>query len=197
MKKRIIRKKPNPNKEKIVAIFLSIVLIILLVFSINSIKNSIQLAKNLEAINNGDTNNVTIESTPSNTTKQDIENDINTKQAEQLKENNADERTRMQEYVGRFVNYISTGNYSNAYDLLYPEFKNNYFKTLDDFTNYCKSHFPSSFVTVEYSNFERQGKYYFVFTKISSVSSSTGMEQKFILMESDYNKYYISFDVKQ
>ena len=129
-------------------------------------------------------------------TAEEIEENTNQLEIEDLKDK--DERTRIQQYCGKFIRYIESKDYDKAYALLYPDFKNNYFRTVDDFANYAKEKFPSSLITVEYNNIERQGKYYILFTTVKTpLDSSYSMDQKFILIENGFNDFQLSFDVKQ
>ena len=108
-----------------------------------------------------------------------------------------DERTRIQQYCGKFIRYIESKDYDRAYALLYPDFKNNYFKTVENFQKYAEEKFPSTLIAVEYNNIERQGQYYILFTTIKTpLDSSYSMDQKFILIENGFNDFQLSFDVK-
>lgn len=129
-------------------------------------------------------------------TAEEIEENTNQLEIEDLK--GKDERTRIQQYCGKFIRYIESKDYDKAYALLYPDFKNNYFKTVEDFQKYAEEKFPSTLIAVEYNNIERQGKYYILFTTIKTpLDSSYSMDQKFILIENGFNDFQLSFDVKQ
>lgn len=129
-------------------------------------------------------------------TAEEIEENTNQLEIEDLKDK--DERTRIQQYCGKFIRYIESKDYDKAYALLYPDFKNNYFKTVEDFQKYAEEKFPSTLIAVEYNNIERQGKYYILFTTIKTpLDSSYSMDQKFILIENGFNDFQLSFDVKQ
>lgn len=129
-------------------------------------------------------------------TAEEIEENTNQLEIEDLKDK--DERTRIQQYCGKFIRYIESKDYDKAYALLYPDFKNNYFKTVEDFQKYAEEKFPSTLIAVEYNNIERQGKYYILFTTIKApLDSSSSMDQKFILIENGFNDFQLSFDVKQ
>lgn len=129
-------------------------------------------------------------------TAEEIEENTNQLEIEDLKDK--DERTRMQQYCGKFIRYIESKDYDKAYALLYPDFKNNYFKTVEDFKKYAEEKFPSTLIAVEYNNIERQGQYYILFTTIKTpLDSSYSMDQKFILIENGFNDFKVSFDVKQ
>lgn len=129
-------------------------------------------------------------------TAEEIEENTNQLEIEDLK--GKDERTRIQQYCGKFIRYIESKDYDKAYALLYPDFKNNYFKTVEDFKKYAEEKFPSTLIAVEYNNIERQGKYYILFTTIKTpLDTSYSMDQKFILIENGFNDFQLSFDVKQ
>ena len=129
-------------------------------------------------------------------TAEEIEENTNQLEIEDLKDK--DERTRMQQYCCKFIRYIESMDYDKAYDLLYHDFKNNYFKTVEDFKKYAEEKFPSTLIAVEYNNIERQGQYYILFTTIKTpLDSSYSMDQKFILIENGFNDFKVSFDVKQ
>ena len=150
--------------------------------------------KKLEASKNENVVNTVVQENI--VTAEEIEENTNQLEIEDLKDK--DERTRIQQYCGKFIRYIESKDYDKAYALLYPDFKNNYFKTVDDFANYAKEKFPSSLITVEYNNIERQGKYYILFTTVKTpLDSSYSMDQKFILIENGFNDFQLSFDVKQ
>ena len=129
-------------------------------------------------------------------TAEEIEENTNQLEIEDLKDK--DERTRMQQYCGKFIRYIESKDYDKAYALLYPDFKNNYFQTVEAFQKYAEEKFPSTLITVEYNNIERQGQYYILFTTIRTpLDASYSMDQKFILIENGFNDFQLSFDVKQ
>lgn len=124
-------------------------------------------------------------------TAEEIEENTNQLEIEDLK--GKDERTRIQQYCGKFIRYIESKDYDRAYALLYPDFKNNYFKTVENFQKYAEEKFPSTLIAVEYNNIERQGQYYILFTTIKTpLDSSYSMDQKFILIENGFNDFQLS-----
>lgn len=107
------------------------------------------------------------------------------------------ERDRMEYYCGQFVKYIEKKNYTKAYELLYPEFKQQYFPTIEDFTTYAQKTYPSVMV-VTYDDIDRQGDIYIVTLLIDdafATDKSNQFSQRIVLQESDYNKYVLSFQV--
>lgn len=107
------------------------------------------------------------------------------------------ERDRMEFYIGEYIEYVEQENYEKAYELLYPEFRNNYFKTIDDYKKYAKETYPSGII-MNYSNIERQGEYYVVFVDIiDEEDSSKKISQNIVVKENNYNDFYLSFDVNR
>lgn len=184
-------------KQRNKKIFLGILTIIVVIWTVVNIYYVIQLmgnVKKLEARQNSSTTNNTVQENI--VTAEEIDENTNQLEIEDLKDK--DERTRMQQYCGKFIRYIEGKEYDKAYALLYPDFKNNYFPTLEDFQKYAEEKFPSTLISVEYNNIERQGKYYILFTTVKTpLNSSYSMDQKFILIENGFNDFQLSFDVKQ
>lgn len=105
------------------------------------------------------------------------------------------ERDRMERYFGEYIGYVEAGEYQKAYDLLYPDFKQNYFPTLEKFTAYVNEKYPD-IIIVDYENIERQGNYYVLFVKIPSGGRESKLiNQTIILEEKDYAEYYLSFSL--
>lgn len=110
-----------------------------------------------------------------------------------LKEMN--ERDRMERYFGEYIDYVESGNYEKAYNLLYPEFKENYFKTIDEFKKYVNEKYPEVII-IDYDNIERQGQYYVLFINIPKADGTGEMiSQNIVVYEKDYADYYISFSM--
>lgn len=182
------------RNEKIILVILTVAVVIWTIININSIFKVMKNVEKLEASKSENVVNTVVQENV--VTAEEIEENTNQLEIEDLKDK--DERTRIQQYCGKFIRYIESKDYDKAYALLYPDFKNNYFKTVDDFANYAKGKFPSSLITVEYNNIERQGKYYILFTTVKTpLDSSYSMDQKFILIENGFNDFQLSFDVKQ
>lgn len=118
------------------------------------------------------------------------------KRAELIKQlKSMNERDRMERYFGEYIEYIESGAYEKAYNLLHPDFKQNYFKTLDEFKKYVDEKYPD-IIIVNYENIERQGQYYVLFIKIpKGKGSKETISQNIVLYEKDYADYYISFSI--
>lgn len=105
------------------------------------------------------------------------------------------EKERITFYFSKYIENIENGDYEAAYNMLYDEFKNIYFNTIEKFERYVKEKYPE-IISVEYVNFKREGKYYIISVKISDISTDESFEQKFILMEYDYDNFKLSFQAE-
>ena len=105
------------------------------------------------------------------------------------------EQERMQYYCGSFFTLVNNKNYENAYNLLYSDYKENYFPTLANFERYFKENFPSNFA-LSYTNIERLGDIYVLMVTVKdTVNGSYGhnFDMYVVLKENDLNDYVISF----
>ncbi len=109
-----------------------------------------------------------------------------------------EERDRMEWYVSKFVKNVEAGAYDDAYDVLNEEFKTRYFKTLDEFEEYSKKNFPKM-MSLEHTNIERIGNQYVLWTTLynSLKGKDSAIEMKFVVRESELNKYELSFSVQE
>lgn len=106
------------------------------------------------------------------------------------------ERERMERYVGKFLEAVRNEKYETAYGMLYEDFKERYFQTLEDFESYAKTKF-SSRVSAEYTNIERNGEIYVLWVNISNPlkSKSEAKEINFVIQENALNDFVLSFSV--
>lgn len=110
---------------------------------------------------------------------------------------NMSERERMEFYFSEFMDYIENGKYQEAYNLLYPDFKDNYFKTLDDFKKYVNKTYPE-FVSFSYNDIERQGNIYVLMITVINPDlnkSEAKKSQRIVIKESNFNDFVLSFQV--
>jgi len=108
-----------------------------------------------------------------------------------------EERERMEYYFGMFLGYIENEQYDEAYELLYPEFKENYFPTINSFIEYAQKTFPEM-ATIEHENIERNGDVYVLWINIiDALNGKPGEEKKMniVIKENDYNDIVMSFSV--
>jgi len=105
------------------------------------------------------------------------------------------EQERMQYYCAEFFRLIDREQYEEAYALLYDDYKENYFPTLNHFKRYFKDYFPSEF-GLSYTNMERLGDIYVLNVSVrDTVNGSYGknFEMYVVLQENGLNDYRLSF----
>lgn len=172
------------NKKKktiLIIISLLVVLLIILMIWLASAKKTEN-----DKTNSADSNNIVLDTRTDEEKKDDL--------IKKLKRSSESERIRI--YLGTYFNYIEDKDYESAYNLLYPDFKNNYFKTLDEFEDYIKEQNFPEIMSISYDDISMQGEYYIVTVKIGDFltkSSTTARKMNLIVKENDYNDYYISF----
>lgn len=106
------------------------------------------------------------------------------------------ERDRMEYYVKSFIEAVENREYEVAYDMLYEDFKNNYFPTLNDFEVYAKNTFPT-LCSIENTNIERNGDVYVLWVNLSDALAGreSTIEMNFVVQENDLNDFVMSFTV--
>lgn len=106
------------------------------------------------------------------------------------------ERDRMEFYVSKFIKAVENEDYESAYEMLYSEFKENYFPTLASFEDYAKTKFPKM-CSLEHTNIERNGDVYVLWVNFTSSlgSKDSGIELNFVVKENALNDFVMSFSV--
>lgn len=118
----------------------------------------------------------------------------NAREIEELK--GMGEASRMKFYVSKYISYIEEGDYESAYNLLYDEFKQSYFKTQEEFTAYVKNKY-SDIITLDYEKTERLGPYYVVTVNFKDLINDTkNYTQLFVLKENGFNDFVLSFQAE-
>ena len=105
------------------------------------------------------------------------------------------ERARIEYYVTKFMNYIESENYDEAYSLLNSDYKKNYFSTKKSFEDYAKTNF-SKMMDINYTNFERTGDVYVIWLTVTDAingAPNSGKEINFVVKENKYNNFELSF----
>lgn len=106
------------------------------------------------------------------------------------------EKDRMEYYIKDFIDAVENKEYETAYDMLYEEFKNNYFPTLETFEEYAKKTFPS-LCSIENTNIERSGSVYVLWVTLydALAGKDSAVEMNFVIQENDLNDFVMSFTV--
>ena len=129
------------------------------------------------------------------TTEEQVEEFENENITAKLKK--MEERERMEFYFGIFLEHVENDEYEKAYELLYEEFKTNYFPTLESFEEYIEKTF-SEMTDIEHENIERNGDVYVLWISITdAINGKPGEEKKMniVIKENDYNDFVMSFSV--
>ena len=109
------------------------------------------------------------------------------------------EKSRIEYYCGEYIKCLKNKDYEKAYNMLYSEFKQKYFQTLDEYEEYVEKIYPN-FFAVQYDDFSRQGDIYVIRLIIidpkNSEKSGEENSQRIVIKENDFNDYVISFQVK-
>lgn len=165
------------KKRLLIGIIITIIIILIMILILNSIKDK-------EDINN-----------MSNTEIEELQKEEENKELiRKLKKVSESERIRI--YLGTYFRHIENKEYEEAYNLLYQEFKNNYFPTIEEFQKYMQEQEYPDMLAIEYEDIEMQGEYYIVNVNITDFLPNSNKELKsitLIVKENDYNNYYISF----
>ncbi|MBR2786732.1 MAG: hypothetical protein IKD76_04485 [Clostridia bacterium] len=106
------------------------------------------------------------------------------------------ERDRMEYYCAKYFECIDNGEYESAYNMLYSDFKKNYFPTVEEYIAYIEKTYPSPFA-LSYDDITRQGDIYVLKISILDIlgSRENKKEQRIVLKENTYNNFVISFQV--
>ena len=178
------------EKEKLINILLAIAILILIALNISLFithNSHLSEEKNITATNNIelDLNN----RTPT-TEKQDEQN-----RREKLA--SYTERQRRQTYFGEYISFVESQKYEKAYNLLYDSFKENYFPTLESFTEYAKTNYSNE-MSVKYNDIEREGELYILKVNLINIANNQASnEAQVVIKESDIDDFKISFEVNQ
>ena len=135
-----------------------------------------------------------LEQEENNKNQEQIE--IEEKEQELAKLKEMAERDRMEYYFNEFISYLKADDYSKAYDLLYPEFKEKYFKSFEDFKDYAKKTYPKS-VAFSYKDIQRQGYIYVLLIDVIDPSKkvSEAKSQRIVIKENNFDDFVLSFQV--
>lgn len=106
------------------------------------------------------------------------------------------ERDRIEYYISSFITAIENKDYESAYEMLYEDFKKNYFPTFTSFEEYASTKFPRE-ISLKYTNIERNGRIYVMWVELSNPlgSKDSKIEMNFIVQENDLNDFDLSFTV--
>lgn len=109
------------------------------------------------------------------------------------KYNSATDQQKVALNIDKFIQAINSKDYKYAYNCLADSFKNNYFKTQEDFENYAKENFYSN-STVGYKEFDTQGEYYTYSVILTDKETGAQKNKTFIMQLGEGTDFVLSFD---
>ena len=161
---------------------------------ITTIVNLILFSKIMQKENKSNRNVTSADTVQENIEESKSEEELAKEELEKLQK--MTERDRMEYYFSKFIKYIKNEKYTEAYNLLYPEFREKYFKTQEEFRDYAKKTYPRS-TGFSYNDIERQGSIYVLVITVIDTNKKIGEEksQRIVIQENDFNDFVLSFQV--
>lgn len=191
-KNSVYKTRKKTDDKKVIKLFLTIGILVLLCVNLYLVIQKILLPKSKEQKQISKTQNV-------NNNDNNIENfekiSSEQNQLELLKKGT--ERDRIEYYCGQFFRYIENKNYEKAYQILYPDFRQKYFPTIEEFKKYVIKVYPK-ILAINYDDFDRQGNIYVTTVLIDdglAKDNSKQFSQRIVVQENDYNNFVLSFQV--
>ena len=133
-------------------------------------------------------------------TSEDSKNEKDEEKIKKLK--NASEAERIRIYLGEYFKFLEKKDYESAYNLLYSDFKQNYFPTFEKYKEYIEKCKYPDMLAITYKNIQVQGNYYIVTLDIKNldpdaINSEMVVKEdtKFVVKENDYDEFYLSFQL--
>ncbi len=102
----------------------------------------------------------------------------------------------MEYYCGVYFKHLEKKEYEEAYSLLYKDFKEKYFPTIESYKEYVSKIYPQNMV-LEYNDITRQGSIYVLRLDVIDIlkTSKEKFSQRIVIKENTYNDFVISFQV--
>ena len=97
--------------------------------------------------------------------------------------------------IDKFFQMINRQDYKTAYSCIAQSYKNNYFKTEEEFITYAKNNFYT-YNDVTYKNYEQKGSYLYTFNiNLSDLTKENSEEKeiKIIMQLNDDLNFEMSF----
>lgn len=110
------------------------------------------------------------------------------------KYNSSAEQQKVALNIDKFIQALNAADYKYAYNCLADSFKNNYFKTQEEFETYAKENFYKS-NTITYNQFNIQGEYYTYSVTITNQETNEGINKTFIMQLGEGTEFVLSFDI--
>lgn len=109
------------------------------------------------------------------------------------KYNSATEQQKVALNIDKFMQAINTKDYKYAYNCLAESYRNNYFKTQEEFETYAKENFYES-STIGYNEFDTHGEYYTYSVVLTDKKTGEQKNKTFIMQLNEGTEFVLSFD---
>lgn len=109
------------------------------------------------------------------------------------KYNNGTEQQKVALNIEKFIQAINDKSYNYAYNCLADSFKNNYFRTQEEFETYVKTNFYEK-NSVTCNSFEKQGELYTYSITITNTETNEQKNKTFIMQLGEETEFALSFD---
>lgn len=123
-----------------------------------------------------------------------------TERLKEIKKKSEGERIRT--YLGEYFKFLEKKDYESAYNLLYADFKQNYFPTLEKYREYIEKCGYPDMLAIKYNEIKREGYFYIVTLDITNLDPDAIISKqvvkegtKFVVKENDYDDFYLSFQL--
>ena len=105
------------------------------------------------------------------------------------------ETSRIKAYIGQYFSCLEEKDYQKAYDMLFDNFKNNYFTSLEQFQQYAENKYPNNIV-LNYTDVDREGYMYVITVDvIDGLNISNSFSQRIVVKENSLNDFNVSFQM--
>lgn len=107
------------------------------------------------------------------------------------------EKDRLRLYLATYIRSLEERNYEKAYGYLYDNFKQNYFKTIDEYKHYIENKNFPDIIAIEYNDISRQGEYYILDVTLSDAMDDDGFKEYilFVIKENAADDFDLSFEI--
>ncbi len=95
--------------------------------------------------------------------------------------------------IEKFIQAINDKSYHYAYNCLADSYKNNYFKTEEEFVNYAKENFYNN-STIKFNQFNKQGEVYTYSVTLTNEETKEQKNKTFIVQLQEETDFVLSFD---
>lgn len=111
------------------------------------------------------------------------------------KYNEATQNGKVALCIDKFIKNVNAENYTLAYNMLDKNFKNNYFKTQENFESYVKKNFLGK-ENIEYKNVQNEGNIYIYVVNLSSkINNIVSIEKNFNVKLGEGTNFELSFNI--